>query len=97
MNYVFYVLFFFNDTATTEIYTYLHTLSLHDALPILREPHRREYRLLRFHRAWPRAGGGRPSLYVRRRPASPGDPDRKQGGRHQRQRPTVHQIGRAHV
>src|SRR3546814_9803196 len=28
--------FFFNDTATTEIYTYLHTLSLHDALPICR-------------------------------------------------------------
>src|SRR3546814_16723548 len=27
-------LFCFNDTATTEIYTYLHTLSLHDALPI---------------------------------------------------------------
>src|SRR3546814_16329994 len=26
--------FFFNDTATTDIYTYLHTLSLHDALPI---------------------------------------------------------------
>src|SRR3546814_904753 len=26
--------FFFNETATTEIYTYLHTLSLHDALPI---------------------------------------------------------------
>src|SRR3546814_15533253 len=26
--------FFFNDTASTEIYTYLHTLSLHDALPI---------------------------------------------------------------
>src|SRR3546814_14810609 len=26
--------FFFNDTATTEIYTYLHTLSRHDALPI---------------------------------------------------------------
>src|SRR3546814_2838284 len=25
---------FFNDTATTENYTYLHTLSLHDALPI---------------------------------------------------------------
>src|SRR3546814_16493847 len=29
-----YLCFFFNDTATTEIYTYLHTLSLHDALPI---------------------------------------------------------------
>src|SRR5690554_7925602 len=28
---VYYVFFFFNDTATTEIYT----LSLHDALPIL--------------------------------------------------------------
>src|SRR3546814_17234101 len=27
-------LFLFNDTATTEIYTYLHTLALHDALPI---------------------------------------------------------------
>src|SRR3546814_2953068 len=27
--------FFFNDTSTTEIFTYLHTLSLHDALPIL--------------------------------------------------------------
>src|SRR3546814_12034871 len=26
--------FFFNDTATTELYSYLHTLSLHDALPI---------------------------------------------------------------
>src|SRR3546814_6694256 len=26
--------FFFNCTATTEIYTYWHTLSLHDALPI---------------------------------------------------------------
>src|SRR3546814_15828661 len=32
----FLVLFvcFFNESATTEIYTYLHTLSLHDALPI---------------------------------------------------------------
>src|SRR3546814_19289879 len=28
---------FINDTATTEIYTYAHTLSLHDALPILLE------------------------------------------------------------
>src|SRR3546814_15849199 len=28
------VIFFFNDTATNEIYTYRHTLSLHDALPI---------------------------------------------------------------
>src|SRR3546814_5055975 len=28
--------FFFNDPATTEIYTYGHPLSLHDALPICR-------------------------------------------------------------
>src|SRR5438309_5566065 len=35
---MFYYLFFFNDTATTEIYT----LSLHDALPIFRD-HRAEH------------------------------------------------------
>src|SRR3546814_19438527 len=29
-----YMSVFFNGTAPTEIYTYLHTLSLHDALPI---------------------------------------------------------------
>src|SRR6187549_4308170 len=28
------IFFFFNDTATTEIYTGWYTLSLHDALPI---------------------------------------------------------------
>src|SRR3546814_15459162 len=32
----------FNDTAPTEIYTYLHTLSLHDALPIL-HPDQRDF------------------------------------------------------
>src|SRR3546814_7509742 len=32
--------FFFNDTATTEIYTYCHTLSLQDALPISSQPPR---------------------------------------------------------
>ena len=31
------MLFRSNDTATTEIYTSLHTLSLHDALPIFGE------------------------------------------------------------
>src|SRR3546814_8172093 len=29
-----FVRFFFKDSVTTEIYTYGHTLSLHDALPI---------------------------------------------------------------
>src|SRR3546814_16707974 len=28
--------FFFNEPSTTNIYTYLHTLSLHDARPIYR-------------------------------------------------------------
>src|SRR3546814_16276379 len=31
-----FVFFFFKDPATTEIYTYLHPLSLHGALPIYR-------------------------------------------------------------
>src|SRR3546814_3319571 len=35
VDYVVCLPFFFNDPATTEIYTYGHTLSLHDALPIL--------------------------------------------------------------
>src|SRR5437773_12561586 len=43
MAYQSYILicFFFNDTATTEIYT----LSLHDALPILKQNAKREMRL----------------------------------------------------
>src|SRR3546814_16456300 len=49
-------LFFFKDTATTEIYTYCHTLSLHDALPIWP------------WRAWrgTRADSGRPGASARR-------------------------------
>src|SRR3712207_8745405 len=50
--------FFFNDTATTEIYT----LSLHDALPIWPGPLQPcEVRLLRVrHRTHAPAGGRRP-------------------------------------
>src|SRR3546814_19117338 len=33
-SYFIYLIFFFKDTVTTEIYTYGHTLSRHDALPI---------------------------------------------------------------
>src|SRR5216117_4533463 len=33
-----FCIFFFNDTATTEIYTRKDTLSLHDALPICPQP-----------------------------------------------------------
>src|SRR3546814_17191344 len=30
---MYFVFFSFNDTATSDVYTYCHTLSLHDALP----------------------------------------------------------------
>src|SRR3712207_8139987 len=69
-------IFFFNDTATTEIYT----LSLHDALPIYEEPTAERrcadvlmlVRILRVHRA-----GGRRHL---RRVS--GRDDRRDGLRH---------------
>src|SRR3712207_7169083 len=57
--------FFFNDTATTEIYT----LSLHDALPIsalLLPPHR--------HRAGAELGGVRPRPGQPLRPGGQGPP-----------------------
>ena len=41
------VFFFFNDTATTEIYTSGNTLSLHDALPIWENKEIRSYGGLR--------------------------------------------------
>src|SRR2546428_7961559 len=58
-------LFFFNDTATTEIYT----LSLHDALPISvrRGVHNRECRLAHQHgrRNWRRRAGPTPPVAAR--------------------------------
>src|SRR5210317_2179618 len=47
------VFFFFNDTATTEIYTLSYTLSLHDALPITDAAERTavfELEIVRFER-----------------------------------------------
>src|SRR6188768_4526525 len=41
---IFLLFFFFNDTATTEIYTSINTLSLHDALPIRCRHRRRKVR-----------------------------------------------------
>src|SRR3712207_8119756 len=50
--------FFFNDTATTEIYT----LSLHDALPISSTPRRcSRRRSPPWSRPWPPAGSTPPS------------------------------------
>src|SRR5256885_13548008 len=64
--------FFFNDTATTEIYT----LSLHDALPISAWPIRRG-----IPSAPPRRAGSRPARpgrSARRSSASPGRPPRSE-------------------
>src|SRR3546814_12572080 len=53
--------FFLYDAAPTEIYTYWHTRSLHDALPILQlylsslsalGKKRIQIRLIRFYRLW---------------------------------------------
>src|SRR3546814_15995096 len=56
--------FFLNDTATTEIYTYRHTRSRHDALPISPAGCQRvdgDYRTDGISRLaqWRRAGSGR--------------------------------------
>src|SRR3712207_7926569 len=59
--------FFFNDTATTEIYT----LSLHDALPIWRETKRPGYRCRRRRRRTAsrvRSGGAAPQPWMRATP-----------------------------
>src|SRR3712207_8966042 len=66
-------LFFFNDTATTEIYT----LSLHDALPIYREPQRHSAR--RAERPGAAFWGGRGCFGVRpeAQPQRRGAEDRK--------------------
>src|SRR3712207_8907185 len=60
--------FFFNDTATTEIYT----LSLHDALPISNftaaiERHVRTFpdQWLWIHKRWKTRPKGEPDLYAR--------------------------------
>src|SRR5437667_3355683 len=57
--------FFFNDTATTEIYT----LSLHDALPIRERPARPRLSWPRTAACWGGATASSPSIFRR--------PDRK--------------------
>src|SRR2546426_11675267 len=83
------LLFFFNDTATTEIYT----LSLHDALPISLPPRPSALRLMRPLRRH------RPSWTSRPRHPYPlgrwGPPTPRLWLRREGRRPT--EIGRAHV
>src|SRR3546814_15481827 len=58
MLFILMFVFFFKDTATTDIYTYWHTLSLHDALPISCGGLRRPRRLaVPRRRAWPGGEG----------------------------------------
>src|SRR5260221_10429379 len=71
--------FFFNDTATTEIYT----LSLHDALPISRgeerEPRPEGSARGREREGAPRADAPRDAPLVRRRGDEPCDDERRRG------------------
>src|SRR2546422_7327893 len=61
-----FLFFFFNDTATTEIYT----LSLHDALPISARRGRRAHRL--YGRALPARSAARRGDRARHLPHRPG-------------------------
>src|SRR3546814_17185658 len=81
--------FFFNDTATTEIYTYCHTLSLHDALPIFLEGRARRRPTL-YHRARRdrRARTGRP--------IAPGAEDGGGGAAYRRHRTRFQQSAHRH-
>src|SRR3546814_8948925 len=107
------LVFFFNDTATTEIYTYGHTLSLHDALPIYVPLHRRRLARRDRARAWPLGAGRRGGARLhgqhdaRARPAADPHPLRDHRRRRRAQRGAGErvglllrappEIGRAHV
>src|SRR3712207_8844855 len=74
--YVKAILFFFNDTATTEIYT----LSLHDALPIWRahsDLHQRRSRTLRHRPLRSRARRATRGESMTAIQKKPDNPDRK--------------------
>src|SRR3546814_3761697 len=64
-------LFFFHDTATTVIYTDLHTLSLHDALPICSMRKARSNASRRSPRSTARASTACPSTKARSRWSAP--------------------------
>src|SRR3546814_13765854 len=92
--------FFFKGTGTTEIYTYGHTLSLHDALPIYEGVHLGEpFTGLEHRKAG--EGGERDAAKHRRRPhrgggLMTGRPSWDEVTAARTQSPE-RQIGRAHV
>src|SRR3989441_474570 len=90
-HYYSFSIFFFNDTATTEIYT----LSLHDALPISRGLPERRARGRRAVACALLPPSRRRPLPVRR-DRGPLHLSTGHGGRHRRLR-ARHEIGRAHV
>src|SRR3546814_15286928 len=71
-----FLVFFFNDTATTEMYTYCHTPSLHDALP--------------SWPAGRRACEGRSAIRLWRRLAGGVAATRHEGRRGSEDRPRIH-------
>src|SRR3546814_8424666 len=75
------IIFFFNDTATTEIYTYCHTLSLHDALPIYPEAVDGQHRLAPAGRPRPAFGRHGEGEQRAARQAQAGRPPAAQPGR----------------
>src|SRR6059036_2693780 len=81
-----FFIFFFNDTATTEIYTTYDTLSLHDALPIYLMKH--PLVVGQAHETRERAvGAGRDELEIRYGPSV--DRQGRQGGRQLERHPVL--------
>src|SRR3546814_12464412 len=80
-------IFFFKETATTEIYTFLHTLSLHDALPICALGDQRFHLVLRDRLA---ARAGEPEGAEHRLGRNPQQPDRGGGNARQPVRSEEH-------
>src|SRR3546814_6324161 len=81
--------FFFHDTAPTEIYTYCHTLSLHDALPISRIARAASAPERRDHSRSGRGPAPRPEARCagRHRPSAPTSPAARGYGAPFRRRP----------
>src|SRR5262245_65466371 len=87
--YSFIFFFFFNDTATTEIYT----LSLHDALPISSEPRQRDHGNLGLRRARIGAGEHHEAAPGKQRALDVGPSDREddERGEQRQERQHFHQ------